>query len=810
MGVPFNCCNGDKVIRRYSWFTFCIAMVFVLSACDALGAIEAVSFTDVKIADDFWAGRVETNRKVTIPYDFKKCEETGRISNFAKAGGLIEGDFEGIYFNDSDLYKIIEGAAYSLASHPDPKLEAYVDGVIDKIAAAQWEDGYLYTFYSLPERQPEKRWTNVRNMHELYCAGHFFEAAAAYYEATGNRKILDVAIRLADKIDSVFGEGKKIDVPGHQEIEIGLVRLYRVTGEERYLKLAKFFLDKRGDESSRKIYGHYCQDHQKVIDQREAVGHAVRAGYLYSGMADVAALTGDKEYVDAIKGIWQNVVEKKLYLTGGIGARHAGEAFGDNYELPNLTAYNETCAAIANAMWNHRLFLLEGDAKYIDVLERTLYNGFLSGVSLEGDEFFYPNPLASNGGYQRSAWFGCSCCPSNVVRFVPSIANYVYAKKNGRVYVNLYMTGSADIQLGNDVMKISQQSDYPWDGKVKVTIDKPAKNKTAMMLRLPGWARNEPVPSDLYSYVGDDAGEITIKLNGRAIKYGVEKGYAVIERKWKSSDVIELDLPMPIRRVVCDERVKDNVGRVALERGPIVYCLEGVDNPSGISNLLFDDGVEVKAVMKSDMFDGVMVLDGTAKSLSIGQDDRVTSTPTDFVAVPYYAWAHRGSGEMAVWVACEKSAVVAIKKPTVASKSKIKASHVWSDDTGKAINDQIEPSSSGDHNVPRFTWWDHRGTTEWIQYDFVQKTKVNGVEVYWFEDTGVGSCRVPKEWRVLYKDDGGAWVPVKNTIKFGIGTDEFNEVSFEPVATDSLRLEVKLKDKYSGGILEWKILPVKN
>jgi len=343
--------------------------------------------------------------------------------------------------------RVIEGAAYSLKSHPDAELEKYVDGVIDKIAAAQWEDGYLYTFYSLPQRQHEKRWSNVRKMHELYCAGHFFEAAVAYYQATGKDKILNAAVKLADYIDSIFGPNKKRDVPGHEEIEIGLVKLYRQTGDDKYLKLAKFFLDERGHARGRELYGPYSQDHKPIVEQGEAVGHAVRATYMYYGIADVAALTGDADYIKAIERIWENVVSKKLYLTGGIGARRKGESFGDNYELPNKTAYCETCAAIANAMWNHRLFLLHGDAKYIDVLERVIYNGFLSGVSLSGDKFFYQNPLASEGKRQRSPWFGCSCCPTNVVRFIPSVGGYVYAKSGDTLYVNLFITGGGTFKL---------------------------------------------------------------------------------------------------------------------------------------------------------------------------------------------------------------------------------------------------------------------------------------------------------------------------------------------------------------------------
>ena len=611
--------------------------------------LEAVPFTDVVIADKFWAPRIETNRKVTIPYAFKKCEETGRISNFAKAAGLMKGEFEGIYFNDSDVYKVIEGAAYSLKSHPDPELEKYVDGVIDKIAAAQWEDGYLYTFYSLPQRQHEKRWSNVRKMHELYCAGHFFEAAVAYYQATGKDKILNVAVKLADYIDSVFGPNKKRDVPGHEEIEIGLVKLYRQTGNDKYLKLAKFLLDERGHACGRELYGPYCQDHKPVVEQSEAVGHAVRAGYLYCGIADVAALTGDADYVKAIDHIWENVVSKKLYLTGGIGARHKGEAFGDNYELPNETAYCETCGAIANAMWNHRMFLLHGDAKYIDVLERVIYNGFLSGVSLSGDKFFYQNPLASDGKRQRSPWFGCACCPTNIVRFLPAIGGYAYAKSGDSLYVNLFITGGGTFKLKNNTVKLKQLTRYPWEGDIQITVEPKRPAEFPIYVRIPGWARNQPVPSDLYRYMKKSDEKVTLKVNGEPVAPDIEKGFAHIRQKWKKGDVIQLNLPMLIRHVFCDKKVKDNLGKVALERGPIVYCAEEADNGPNVRRLVLSADVRLKPKYREDLLGGVCVIAGWIRSWHREQA-HVYPDKQDFVAIPYYAWSHRGAGEMAVWL----------------------------------------------------------------------------------------------------------------------------------------------------------------
>jgi DUF1680 family protein len=632
---------------------YAITMIIVFAALTGCRAqqksdkLTAVPFTDVTVADEFWAPRMETNRKVTVRYDFEKCEQTGRIDNFAKAGGLMEGGFEGIYFNDSDLYKVIEGAAYSLKIHPDPELEKYVDGVIEKIAAAQWEDGYLYTFYSLPKHQPEKRWTEVRDKHELYCAGHFFEAAVAYYQATGKRKILNVAIRLADYIDSVFGPGKKHDVPGHEEIKIGLVKLYGVTGEKRYLALAKFFLDQRGRTDGRELYGEYCQDHKPVVEQDAAVGHAVRAGYLYTGMADVAVLTSDADYIKVLDRIWLDVVSKKLYITGGIGARGGGESFGADYELPNATAYCETCAAIANAMWNHRMSLLHGDAKYIDVLERVIYNGFLSGISLSGDRFFYPNPLASDGKYQRSPWFGCACCPTNIVRFMPSLPGYAYAQKADNVYVNLFIGGSAEIKLPGNTVRMRQQTNYPWDGYVKIKVELERTGKFAVCLRIPGWAQNRPVPSDLYMYPDTNTELISLKVNGNPVAVDIVKGYVPIRRMWQKGDTIELNLPMPIRRVAANSKVKDDLDRTAIERGPIVYCFEGADNPEGVANLILPPAAKLEGEYRGDLLGGIVTITGRGQ---IRQDGEKVLEDIDVVAIPYYAWAHRGKNEMAVWI----------------------------------------------------------------------------------------------------------------------------------------------------------------
>jgi DUF1680 family protein len=780
--------------------------------------IRPVPFTAVKVEGEFWKPRIETNRDVTVWYDFHKCEETGRIDNFAVAGGLKQGGFRGIFFDDSDVFKVIEGASYCLAGRRDPKLEAYLDDLIAKIAAAQEDDGYLYTArtindpnYDFPGKQA--RWSQLASSHELYNVGHLYEAAVAHWQATGKRSLLDVAIKNAELVCRRFGrgEGQQIDVPGHQEIEIGLVKLYRATGDAKYLQQAKFFIDMRGRSDLRKTYGLYAQDHRPVVQQDEAVGHAVRAGYLYAGMADVAALTGDETYIAAIDRIWENIVSKKMYLTGGVGASAAGEAFGANYELPNPSAYNETCAAIAQALFNHRMFLLHGDAKYIDVLERIVYNGFLSGVSLSGDQFFYPNPLAcdgrtkfNHGALGRSPWFGVSCCPVNVVRFTPSIAGYVYAVRDDDLYVNLFVGGEGEVRLGDGAVAVSQETNYPWEGRAALRVSPAAAREFTLRVRIPGWARGKPIPSDLYHYAEPAASSYTLKVNGEPVQARLENGCAALRRNWKPGDVVELNLPMPVRRVVAHPAVKADEGRVALERGPVVYCLEAVDNGGSVSDLFLPDDAELTATQQPDLLGGIAVIRGEAKRASRGEDGGVNVEKTTFTAVPYYAWAHRHVGEMAVWLPREESGVRLRPAPTIASQSRPSASHVWQNDTAEALNDQLEPANSLDHDIPRHTWWDHTGTREWVQYDFAQPATVSAVEVYWFDDTGRGRCRVPKSWRLLYRD-GEAWKPTNTQDEYGVSKDRYNVVRFQPVKTAALRIEVQLQGEFSGGVLEWKV-----
>ncbi len=628
-----------------------VPLVVAAQATQSDYPITPVPFTQVAISDDFWQPRLETNREVTIPYTFEKSEATGRINNFERAGGLEEGAFEGIYFNDSDVFKIIEGASYSLRVHSDEELNQYLDELITKIAAAQEDDGYLYTNRTINPVQAAdsagtERWTNLEMYHELYNVGHLYEAAVAHYEATGKRSLLDVALKNADLVVSVFGPGKNEGVPGHEEIELGLVKLYRVTGNRQYLDLAKFFVGQRGNAAGHTLYGEYSQDHQPLAQQQKAVGHAVRAGYLYAGATDIAAITGTKEYDTALHSIWNNIIDTKLYLTGGIGAEPKYEGFGPDYELPNATAYTETCAAIALMLWNHRLFLREGDVKYMDVFERTLYNGFLAGVSFEGNTFFYPNPLEADGITKfnqgvcgRSPWFDCSCCPVNVVRVLPSLPGYIYATQDEKVFVNLFIGSEAEVAVNGKALRIEQTTDYPWDGAVRLSFRNTEAVPAQLHIRVPGWVRNEVLPGDLYQYSDDQQPTVTLSINGQPQEAKVTDGYLVLNQQtWQQSDTIDINFDMEVRQVVSHERVNANQGKVALERGPLVYCVEAADNPEGVLSRTVLTSANFRYTFDPGLFDGIGKITGSDRE------------GKDITAIPYFAWAHRNVGEMTVWL----------------------------------------------------------------------------------------------------------------------------------------------------------------
>ncbi len=774
-------------------------------------------FTDVRFDDGFWSSRIEANRRVTVPFVLDQCEKTGRIANFARAAGTEPGKHEGYFFNDSDVYKAIEGACYAMTLRPDADLDRRLDNIIAKIAAAQQPDGYLNSYYTLTG---EPRWSDLRNKHELYCAGHLFEAAVAHHAATGKRTLLDVATRFADHIDATFGPDARHDIPGHPEIELALIKLARATGEKRYVDLARFFLHERGRANDRELYGPYCQDHAPLDQQREAVGHAVRAAYVYCGMADADAAAGERTYDAALDALWSDVVGGKLYLTGGIGARRSGEAFGDAYELPNRSAYAETCGAIGMAMWSHRMLLRHADAGYADVLERVLYNGFLAGVGLSGDCFFYPNPLAADGVTPfnqgegtRAEWFACACCPVNVVRFLPSIGGLAYAHDSSRIYVNLYVPGEATLRLPDNSVKLKVETDYPWGEKVRITVEPEKTASLDLMLRIPGWLRNEPLPSDLYRYATGPKALPELRLNGqpRGEVRALDGGYARLHHIFQPGDAVELALPMVVRRVVAAEQIEENRGRIALERGPILYCIEAADHGGRVSDLALPDDASMTTERRPDLLGGVTVLRAqgirrvrSEPSAPRSEADGTAGEPAEITAIPYYAWNHRGYGEMRVWIPRTLEAASLPPAPTLASSARPSASHVWRTDTVAALNDQMEPERSSDESIPRLTWWNHRGTSEWVQYDFDQPTRVSGVQVYWFDDGPGGGCRLPAAWRVLVKQ-GDDWTPVSGASSYPVERDMYSSVRFDPVETTAVRLEVRLQPEFSGGILEWRV-----
>ena len=626
--------------------------------------IDPVPFTSVKVTDNFWGQRLQASREVTIPLAFSKCEETGRYENFVKAAHPSDTyKVEGFSFDDTDVYKTIEGASYSLQTYPDKKLQKYIDSVLVIVAGAQEPDGYLYTARTMNPKHPhnwagKERWVAVENLsHEFYNLGHMIEGAVAHYQATGKRNFLDIAIKYADCVCREIGNGpqQKKYVPGHQIAEMALVKLYMVTGDKKYLDQAKFFLDTRGYTSRKDAYS---QAHKPVVEQDEAVGHAVRAVYMYSGMADVAAITGDSSYIKAIDKIWDNIVSKKIYITGGIGARHAGEAFGNNYELPNLSAYCETCAAIGNVYMNYRLFLLHGDAKYFDVLERTLYNGLISGVSLDGGSFFYPNPLSSNGKYSRKPWFGCACRPSNVSRFIPSLPGYVYAVKNDQVYVNLYLSNKAELKVDKKKILLEQETGYPWNGDIRLKITQGNQDFT-MKLRIPGWVRGNVLPGDLYSYTDNQKPAYQVAVNGQTVESDVNDGYLSIARKWKKGDVVEVHFDMIPRIVKANPKVEADHGRVAVERGPIVYCAEWPDNRFNVHSILLNQHPQFKVTDKPELLYGIRQITTDAQALSYDKAGKLVTKDVELTLIPYYAWAHRGEGDMEVWLPIDVSATSA-------------------------------------------------------------------------------------------------------------------------------------------------------
>jgi len=790
--------------------------------------LQEVPFTSVHFTDQFWLPRMEINRTVSIPSAFHQCEINGRFDNFALAGGLIKGEHKGDFsFDDTDPYKIIEGASYSLAVKYDPTLDAYLDSVIALIIAAQEPDGYLTTCvtnkcYRLSGWWGRSRWERI-NSHELYNSGHLYEAAVAHYKATGKRSLLDVAIRNANLVCQVFGPGEnQKHVPsGHPIIEMALVKLYKVTNDQKYLEMARYFVDETGRGTDGHRLSPYSQDHKPIMEQEEIVGHAVRAGYLFSGVTDVSAMQQDKQLLEAVKRVWGNTVGKKLYITGGIGSRAQGEGFGPDYELNNFNDYCETCASIASVYWNQRLFLATGESKYIDVLERTLYNALIDGVSLSGDKFFYDNPLATDGGHERAPWFGCACCPGNITRFVASVPGYVYATRMESIYVNLFVESNTTLKVGKNEVTLNQKTRYPWEGDVSIQVNPARKETFTILLRIPGWAKNQPVPSDLYRYVDGLTPAVSLAINGKAVPTTTEAGYVVMHRTWKPGDVITFHMDMPVRRVQAHEAVTYDKRLLCMERGPVVFALEAIDQSDEyIFDLVIPRNADIKAHYDASLLNGVVVLEGNCtKVINDSVTGNIQEKPSTFKAIPYCTWNNRGIGQMVVWTPENRSGAIIKPKPTLASKAY--AVNCW------GINDMFEPTSSADINTPYHYWWLKAGTEEEAGYKFSQPESISSVEVYWlaFEHYDV-IYRAPESWKLLYKS-GEEWKEVEATSPYGTAINQYNKLTFKPIVTDELKMLVQLQRPqtekiadekgpqvvevgrrgYSGGIIEWKVNP---
>jgi DUF1680 family protein len=793
--------------------------------------IQPVPFTQVHMHDGFWEKRIKLNHDVTIWHEIQMCEETGRIDNFRAAAGVPGFKHEGYLFNDSDVYKVIEAAAYILATEEDAKLEAKMDEWIELIAKAQEGDGYLQSQVSASRHtdKPMERWADNAGEHELYNVGHFYEAAVAYRQATGKTKILDAALKNADLICATYNLKGRRHAPGHEEIEIGLVKLSQLTGERKYLDEAKYFLDERGSKEGRKeTFGEYSQDHQPVLEQDHAVGHSVRAAYLYCGMIDVGTNRGDARYIEATKRIWEDVVRSKIYLTGGIGSSGSNEGFAKEYELPNLTGYSETCASIANVLWNERLFQATGDGKYIDVLERSLYNGVLSGYGADGKSFFYPNPLQSVNGATRSPWFACACCPPNVARLLPKVPELMYATDSEGIYVNLYAASDAEMTVKGQKVSLHQGGNTPTGdlSYIDVHLEKPTE--FTVRIRVPGWARNQPMPGNLYTTVVPQTANYDVRVENQRVKSELKDGYLIIPRVWQDGDQIYVRLPQRPFWVKSNPKLKDNEGLVALQIGPFVYCAEMStaqgesledqrDYPPLLSRYLVDLKVPEEDPLKgwglapgldTNLFEGLptpwLKCMYAARKLDGSIEGRAASPISDHAGnsisfIPYFAWANRGRKEMSVWIPTAPEKAFPLRADTIASMSPMTVSE-GSQGTA-SIKDQLVPKSSLDQSLGNQHWWPKKGTKEWVEFMLVDNCEVSSVKVYWFDDTGVGECRVPESWRVLVKVDG-EWKPVEDAGAFGVARDGFNVVNFNKVRASGLRIEVQMQKGWSTGIHE--------
>lgn len=803
-----------KPAKNFAAFTAAfLASIFPLGAQTGISPdfkVKEVPFYDVKINSGMWLDRLNSNRENTIPLAIRKCEECGRLENFKKAANPAPENKITLPWDDTDLYKTIEGASYSLQNAPDKNLEEYLDKVIEIIAKAQEPDGYLYTARTMNPENPlnprvgKKRWQNVEiASHELYNLGHLIEGAVAHYKATGKRSLLDIAVKFADCAHREIGDANRqvAKVPGHQIAEMALVKLYLATSDKKYLELAKYFVDKRGKTERRDPYN---QTHKPVLEQNEAVGHAVRANYMYAGIADVMCASKDASYLAPLNKIWENVTCKKIYITGGTGALRKGEAYGDDYYLPNREAYCETCAAVANVYWNYRMFRASGESKYFDLLERTLYNALISGVSLDGKTFFYPNPLEAEGNYGRQEWFECSCCPSNICRFMPTIGGYIYAIEGDSLYVNLFIPSSAETKINSKKIKIEQRTDYPWSGDVKVKIDPQSSEKFALKIRIPSWLSKNPLPGNLYGYADKKELSYKVFLNKAEIKSEIKDGYFSIDKTWNKGDEIEIKFEMRPRLVKANEKVEADAGKLAVEMGPVVYCAESPDNPVNFKRILLNENCAFDVKFEPELLGGINTISCDAQSFSRTEKGGLKFKDIKLKFIPYYAWAHRGKGLMKVWIDADKSRIKTDVKTTIASESKIDMSP-GSGNIG-AVNDGEAPVEMLRDPSKFYHWFPKRNTTEWISYEFEEPQSVSQCSVYFLDDSSIkGGCRAPENWRILYRDAEGKWREVEAKTPYETLPNAENKIRFSPINTNALKLEVKISRAGSCGIWEWQV-----
>ncbi len=763
----------------------------------------------VTIDDQFWSPKLALWRQTTINDCFDKFEKTGAFDNFDRVRDHQTGGHHGDPWWDGLVYEMITASAEFLATHPDPALARRIEGYVERIAAAAAvdPDGYVNTDVTL--NHVGFRWSDPPAPgddhddvvpHTVYNAGCLVEAGVQLYRATGNTRLLQVATRMANYMCRIMGPPPRQNiVPGHALAEQAFVNLYllyreqpalkrQVAGpvdEKQYLQLAEFWIENRGHHDGRKDMGAYDQDDKPVLQQASLEGHAVRAGLLAAGLAKAAAVNRRPDYLQTADRWWQNMVEAKMYVTGGLGAIPSFEGFGADYDLPN-NGYAETCAAVAGGFFSQNLNLATGQAKYADTLERVLYNGALSGVAVSGNRYFYQNPLASGPEARRWEWHGCPCCPPMFLKLMGALPGSIYATDDAGVYVNLFIGSRARIDTGPLHLALSQTSNYPWDDNIRFTVTPQRPSRFNLNLRIPGWAQ-----------------QATVAVNGRAVKIlPVVNGYARVERRWKVGDTVTLHLPMPVQRVHADPRVAANIGRVALMRGPVVYCVEGLDNGGHARPLILPADVAITPAPRPDLLGGVTVLTGTAQVSRQGTPATHLETVA-FTAIPFYTNTNREPTDMEVWIAADAAHAPVL---TLASAATPSASHCFANDTVAALNDGIEPRASDDTTIPRMTWWDHRGTTEWVQYDFKTPRRVAGVEVYWWDERRIHqNCRVPQSWTVQYVD-GGQWRSVTGASAYGTAMDTFNHVTFTPVTTTALRLLVQLQPQWSAGVLEWRVL----